>query len=89
MVPEDSDIVVRQERHDGRERFVLTMAPEVQIVVDSLTNALEQAVAFGRRKKVRVWLADGAQSFFSLVASFREKEIGCGFADRGLVTGDI
>jgi hypothetical protein len=89
MVPEDSDIVVRQERRDGRERFVLNIAPEVQLVVDSLTNALEQAFALARRKKVRVWVADGAQSIFSLAVSFREMETGCGFGDRGLVTGNI
>jgi hypothetical protein len=74
-IPQDGDIVVRPETHDGSERFVLRTVPGAdQYVVRSRTKALEQAVVFARRQHVRVWLADGAPHRFALVADFRGAE---------------
>jgi len=71
MGPESGDIVVRHETRDGRDRFLLRVVPnDDQFVLPSRTEALQQAVAFAERQRVRVWLLDGSDSA-TLIADFR------------------
>jgi len=62
--PEDGDIVIRDEQRNGRRVFLLHTPPGPdQFVVRTQEAALAQAVAFAKRQHVRVWIADGDDTF--------------------------
>jgi hypothetical protein len=70
-VPEDGDIVIREERSDGECIYVLPAVPGIDQPVLSIR---EEAVAKGLRcaecLRVRVWLAEGRDDF-TLIEDFR------------------
>ena len=70
-VPEDGDIVVREERREGTPVYVLHSAPGPdQILVQPGEAAIARAVACARRQHVRAWLTTGAHNF-TLLEDFR------------------
>jgi LPS sulfotransferase NodH len=72
-IPEDGDIVVREEQREGRlvVVYVLHTAPGAdQYVVRSRADAIEQAVTFAKRQQVRAWVTDGDLDF-TLLEDFR------------------
>ena len=72
--PEDGDIVIGQEKREGRFIYVLHTAPGAdQVLLDSREHAVVQAVTFAKRQGVRVWLTDGDHDF-TLVEDFRVVE---------------
>jgi hypothetical protein len=55
----DGDIVVREERRDGAPLFVFRQMPGPdQYLTGSRDEAFSQALRFGRRLHVQVWLAE-------------------------------
>ncbi len=70
-LPQDGDIVIRQELHDGQWVFLLQSAPGPdQYVLPTRDAAVREALAFAKRQRVRAWLSDGS-SAFTLIDDFR------------------
>jgi Sigma-54 interaction domain len=56
-VPEDGDVVVREERREGTLVYVLHTAPGAdQVLVRTRDKAVAHALAFAKRQHVRAWL---------------------------------
>ncbi len=72
--PEDGDIVVREEKREGRLVYVLHTAPGAdQYLLRSGEEAVAQAVTFAKREGVRAWLTDAGYDFV-LLEDFRVVE---------------
>jgi hypothetical protein len=70
-IPEDGDIVVREEQREGKVVYVLHTAPGAdQYVLGSREDAVRQAAAFAKRQSVRAWLTEGDYDFV-LLEDFR------------------
>ena len=70
-VPEDGDIVVREEKREGTPVYVLRTAPGAdQILVHPCDEAMARALACARRQHVRAWLTTGGHDFV-LLEDFR------------------
>jgi hypothetical protein len=70
-VPEDGDMVVREEQREGRRVYVLHTAPGPdQYVLRSREEAVAQALTFAKREQVRAWLTDEGYDFV-LLEDFR------------------
>jgi hypothetical protein len=54
--PQDRDIVVRQDRHDGRNVYVVPIATRGQYVFRRRDDALLQAMSCASRRGVSAWL---------------------------------
>ena len=66
-VPEDGDIVVRQQTREGRRVYVLHRAAGVdQYLLRTREEAVRQAVTFAKRQGVRAWLAGETHEFVPL-----------------------
>jgi LPS sulfotransferase NodH len=73
-VPEDGDIVVREEQRDSKVVYILHTAPGAdQYVLRSREDAIRQAVTFAKRQSVRAWLTDEGYDFV-LLEDFRVVE---------------
>jgi hypothetical protein len=61
-VPENGNVVIRHDVHDGRRVFALhTLPGPEQCVLRSRDDAIRRAVVFARRDHARVWsTGDGA-----------------------------
>jgi hypothetical protein len=72
--PQDGDIVISEERREGKAVYVLHTAPGAdQCAFRSREDAMKQAVTFARRQQVRAWLTDGDHDF-TLLEDFRAVE---------------
>jgi hypothetical protein len=70
-VPEDGDIVVREEQREGTPVYVLRSAPGAdQILVQPCEAAIARALGCARRQHVRAWLTTGGHDFV-LLEDFR------------------
>jgi hypothetical protein len=66
-VPEDGDIVVRQQTREGRRVYVLHRAAGVdQYLLRTREEAVRQAVTFAKRQGLRAWLAGETDEFVPL-----------------------
>jgi hypothetical protein len=73
-VPEDGDIVVREEHREGTLVYVLHTAPGAdQFVLHAREDAIAQAVACAKREHVRAWWTDEGYDFL-LLEDFRVTE---------------
>jgi hypothetical protein len=71
LIPEDGDIVVREQRQNNSVVYTLHTAPGAdQYQLRARAQALAQAVAFARRARVRAWLTDEGYDFM-LLEDFR------------------
>jgi hypothetical protein len=72
--PQDKDIVIRQEQHEGTIMYVLHTAPGPdQYVLRSRDAAVATAVTVAKREHVRAWLTDEGYDFV-LLEDFRVVE---------------
>ena len=70
-VPQDGDIVVREEQRDGTIVYVLHTAPGAdQYVLRNREEAVAHAVTFAQQQDVRAWLTDEGYDFV-LLEDFR------------------
>ncbi len=68
---EDGDIVVRQEKREGRFIYILhTATSEDQYLLRSREEAIAQAVAFAKWQCVRTWMTNSNYDF-ALLEDFR------------------
>ena len=75
--PENNDIVVQEEKWEGKRVYVLHIAPGAdQCVLRTREEAVAQAVAFAKREHVRAWLTDEGYDF-TLLEDFRVLESVC------------
>jgi hypothetical protein len=59
IIPQDGDIVIRQQNRERRVVYVLHTAPGPdQYVLRSCEEAVAQAVRVAKRQNVRAWLTD-------------------------------
>jgi hypothetical protein len=73
-VPQDKDIVIRQEQREGTIMYVLHTAPGPdQYELRSRDEAVAQAVTVAKREHVRAWLTDESYDFV-LLEDFRAVE---------------
>jgi hypothetical protein len=73
-VPEDGDVVVREEKQEPDRVFVLHTAPGPdQFLYHTQEEAVAQAVTFAKRQLVRAWLTDEGYDFL-LLEDFRVVE---------------
>lgn len=69
--PEDGDIVVREEKREGKLVYVLHTAPGAdQYILRNREQAVAQAVTFAKREHLRAWLSDEGYDF-ALLEDFR------------------
>ena len=72
--PEDGDVVVRQEKREGKRVYVLHTAPGAdQYLLRSREEAVAKALMFAERQHVRAWLTDSDYDF-RLIEDFRVVE---------------
>jgi hypothetical protein len=75
--PENNDIVVREEKWQGKCVYVLHIAPGAdQYVLRIREEAVAQAVTFAKREHVRAWLTDEGFDF-TLLEDFRVADSVC------------
>jgi hypothetical protein len=73
-IPEDGDVVLREEEREGMVFYVLDTAPgEDQHVLWMREEAIAKALACAERQHVRAWLTDEGYDFL-LLESFRVVE---------------
>jgi hypothetical protein len=73
-IPEDGDIVVREEKREGTLVYALHTAPrEDQHLLRTREEGVAQALAFAKRQFVRAWLTDEGYDFV-LLDDFRVVE---------------
>jgi hypothetical protein len=66
-IPEDGDIVVRQETREGRSVYVLHTAPGPdQYVLGSRDECVAQAVTLAQLESVRAWVSAERDRFILL-----------------------
>ena len=72
--PDDGDIVIRYEQRGDQGVFLLRAAPGPdQYVVHTRDAAVNQALTFAQRERVRVWMANGCS--LTLLIDFRGQTI--------------
>jgi hypothetical protein len=72
--PDDGDIVVREEKREGRLVYVLHTAPSAdQSLLRTRDEAVAHALTFAKRQHVRAWLTDEGYDFM-LLEDFRVVE---------------
>jgi hypothetical protein len=70
-VPQEGDIVVREEEREGTLVYVLHTDPGAdQYLLRTREEAVKQALAFAKRERVRAWLTDEGYDFV-LLEDFR------------------
>jgi hypothetical protein len=70
-IPGDGDIVIRQDRREGRVVFILQIAPGPdQFLLHTREEAVARAVTFARRQGLRAWLSNGGDDCM-LLSDFR------------------
>lgn len=70
-IPEDGDLVIRQDVRDDEAVYVLHAAPGAdQCLLRSRGEAIAEALRFAKRHRVRVWWTNG-DSDFALIENFR------------------
>jgi hypothetical protein len=81
-IPEDGDVVLREEEREGMVVYVLDTAPgeadtargEDRSVLSMREEAIARALACAERQHVRAWLTDEGYDFL-LLESFRAGEV--------------
>jgi hypothetical protein len=74
-LPQDGDLVIREDRSDGAVAYILHTAPGAdQIVIRTRDGALARARIFAQQHGVRVWLTDGDDQL-TLIEDFRESRV--------------
>jgi hypothetical protein len=68
---EDGDFVIRHDKRDGKDVYVVRIAPGAdQYLLHSRGEAVAKGVAYAKRHRVRVWSIDGGP-VFTLIDDFR------------------
>jgi hypothetical protein len=71
-MPENGDVIVREEHCEGKRTYVLRTAPGPdQIIIRTSEEATAQAVAFANLQHVRAWLIGGDGALLLLEDSRR------------------